>query len=197
MKIGYKVISKGKFEGIEGTVISMSKGESQQDRGIIEVYITKITIPENHLSVRIGDIWVFSYYGWEDSLDIIDQGKYMLESKIYICNLCGESCSLGKGEYIDYKGGLIDAIVTGGYESTPGNGYGALDDLRSYKFSLCEFCLDHLFSKFKIPVTVMDGVTLEYMDFKPAAQRIVEDDWRTWKQLFGEEQSRRAKLRNI
>ena len=74
-----------------------------------------------------------------------------------LCNLCGLSCVIGPSESpASGPHGLIEATVTGGYESTPGNGCGALDDMVRHSFSLCEFCLDWLFSKFNVPVAVDD-----------------------------------------
>jgi len=136
------------------------------------------------------------------------------------CNLCGLSCTLGCGEHRDENGGLIDATVIGGYESTPGNGHGALDDLIRHRFSLCEFCLDWLFYQFVIPVAVDDpmndhvlkpGETVEegltrmgvvrvggpydVPPWRPAAQRVREDDWRGQKEAFFAEAARRDAAR--
>jgi hypothetical protein len=115
----------------------------------------------------------------------------------YICNWCGESCSLGlpsEGPMID--GGLLDAEITGGYNSTPGNGDGALDDMTLYQFSLCEFCLDYLFEQFKIPPKVHclidDGKEETY---RPAYQRVQEEEWRKQKEKFFRESFRRGHLR--
>jgi hypothetical protein len=137
------------------------------------------------------------------------------------CNLCGESCFLGslwEGQFS--FGGLLNAQVIGGYESTPGNGAGALDDMSRYGFSMCEFCLDWLFQQFKIPVAVDDpmndylmqeGETLDEAmtkrgvvqimerpqppPWKPAAQRVDEDEWRQSKEEFHQENNRRSLLR--
>lgn len=62
------------------------------------------------------------------------------------------ACSLGCDSPAGGPHGLIRAFVTGGYESTPGNGHGALDDGDTFTFSLCEFCLDWLFGRFVVPV---------------------------------------------
>ena len=64
--------------------------------------------------------------------------------KDFLCNWCDESCSIGPEDNEHNPNtphGMIDACVRGHYNSTPGNGYGALDDITSYRFSLCEFCL--------------------------------------------------------
>lgn len=121
------------------------------------------------------------------------------------CNLCGLSCVQHLSDELAVYGGLINARVCGGYSSTPGNGVGALDDTVAYKFSLCEFCLDWLFSQFKIPVAMFDYMGSDE-NFKPAdlpldepwrsaAQRVAEDDWRGYKEEFTAEAARRAKAR--
>lgn len=97
------------------------------------------------------------------------------EEKEVLCNMCGHSCVL----YVEdtgrnHIGGMIDQIVHGGFFSTAGNGYGALDDMSFYKFSLCEFCLDWMFSNFKIPVREYCDAFDEEIEFKPAKQRIEE-----------------------
>jgi len=139
------------------------------------------------------------------------------------CNLCGETCGLDNDAYKDGTdnctvGGLIDQEVMGGYWSTPGNGEGALDDTIAYKFSLCEFCCDWLFSQFKIPPAMRDymapqgdgsdwGVFLfpeeaKAVDeavrkevFRPAEQRVREDDWREEKEEYFVEAKRRDMAR--
>ena len=90
-----------------------------------------------------------------------------------LCNKCGESCipptardrregqavkwiegqghvAISQEEALILYGpvlyGLIEASVTGGYESY------ALEDMQKYTFSLCEICLKQLFDAFKIPV---------------------------------------------
>lgn len=139
-----------------------------------------------------------------------------------LCNLCGLSCILGsEGSPARGEHGLIDVAAVGGYESTPGNGYGALDDLTRYRFSLCEFCLDWLFAQFVIPVavdspmndyllmpdeTLEEGMTRMGMvqllrqddpePWRPAAQRVQEDEWRSYKEEFFAEAKRREEARN-
>lgn len=110
-----------------------------------------------------------------------------------LCNLCGLSCTLKEEEYAE-SGGLIKASVTGGYFSTPGNGVGALDDNVTYTFSLCEFCLDWLFDRFKIPVKTKDG-DIEQKPWRPASCRVAADDWRKMKQQFVDEAQRRTRSR--
>ena len=114
------------------------------------------------------------------------------------CNLCGLSCVLrGSAADLSEHGGLIAARVSGGYDSTPGNGCGALDDTTAYTFSMCEFCLDWLFAQFKIPVA-----TTMYMDgdvpdepWRPAAERVATDGWRRMKDAFTVEAARRDAAR--
>jgi hypothetical protein len=107
-----------------------------------------------------------------------------------LCNRCGLSCVIGPEG--SQPAGLIKAEVTGSYESTPGNGNGALDDGDKYHFCLCEFCLDWLFTTFKIPVTVCgsDGLVV----WRPAVDRMAEDEWRK-DDSFYVEAARRALAR--
>jgi hypothetical protein len=112
-----------------------------------------------------------------------------------VCNFCGESCLLGA--YGDLHG--LAAEVRGGYFSTPGNGVGALDDGSRYSFRVCEFCLDWLFTGFRVPVLVVDYINYDVPkeDWKPAAQRVREDEWRGNKEAFFKESERRAALRLV
>lgn len=129
------------------------------------------------------------------------------EKKLPICNLCGCSCALSDGADappVETNAGLLEARVDGGYYSTAGNGYGALDDGTSYEFSMCEFCLDWLFSQFTVPVKMFDymgsgdfthdGVELEEK-FRPAFERVNADEWRRMKDEFFAEHDKRAKAR--
>lgn len=106
-----------------------------------------------------------------------------------LCNLCGQSCSIEPEQMGGGLCGLINAKVSGGYHSTPGNGSGALDDGVEYKFSLCEFCLDWLFSSFVIPVEVNDGYDPPQV-WNPAMNRMLEfklsseDQYKEYKQKF-------------
>lgn len=63
-----------------------------------------------------------------------------------VCNKCGESCRRNNGDLFMGYYGLINAKVSGGYMSDP------LQDGKTYKFSLCEKCLNNIFKKFKIKV---------------------------------------------
>lgn len=102
------------------------------------------------------------------------------------CNWCGCSCASPEGH--NYIGETLR--VRGGYDSTPGNGHGALDDGDEYSFTLCEFCLDHLFTQFRQPPTVVPPIA-----FRPAAVRVRDDAWRGGKDAFYAEQDRRAMAR--
>lgn len=114
-----------------------------------------------------------------------------------LCNLCGLSCMLYDRGTPFELGGLIRKTVDGGYESTPGNGSGALDDMTGYTFSLCEFCLDWLFAQFVIPVALEDVDNPEYREtWRPAAERVATDDWRRMKTEFRVEAERRALARS-
>ena len=85
---------------------------------------------------------------------MIKQHKEDYRSEIIVvedilCNKCGGSCAISVGDYLDnkfqkhkhYYGGLIEKEVTGCYSST------VLEDLTSYKFSLCEKCLMEMLSR--------------------------------------------------
>jgi len=113
-----------------------------------------------------------------------------------LCNRCGLGCAIGCGDLRSLCG-LVNAVADGGYESTPGNGHGALDDTTRYTFSLCEFCLDWLFSTFVIPVDVSDymcpGEKME--PWAPAAERVERDSWRRMKKEFRAEYQRRVMAR--
>ena len=120
-----------------------------------------------------------------------------------LCNWCGETCVIGpEGWEHNAPAGMVRTSVRGHYRSTPGNGYGALDDTTAYKFSLCEFCLDAMFSRFKIPPSVAEYLIMSSSPeidhgetFRPAEQRVREDDWRRFKEEFFAEKERRDKLR--
>lgn len=124
---------------------------------------------------------------------------------IPLCNLCGCPCGIAAPNEFDpgdQHMGHIEQTVHGSYHSTPGNGDGALDDMTAYTFSLCEFCLDWLFAKFKTPPLVRyyqlsepDSFEPDELTFRPAAQRVSEDDWRRSKSRFFAEFERRNKAR--
>jgi hypothetical protein len=112
-----------------------------------------------------------------------------------LCNLCGLSCLVPGA--ISEPSGLLKARVCGGYDSTPGNGAGALDDTVAYTFSMCEFCLDWLFARFKIPVVTTDYTNSDASEepWRPAVERVRNDDWRKMKDKFFAEHVRRAAAR--
>lgn len=87
------------------------------------------------------------------------------------CNMCGKEC---EDDFNDILG--LHILVTGGYNSTPGVGNGALDDCTEYKCTICEFCLDHIFQSFQIPVSVKDYIHSEYIDFVPALERVLNSN---------------------
>lgn len=135
------------------------------------------------------------------------------KSKQVLCNWCGLSCNLTDKQHMDDPYGLINIKAVGGYPSTPGNGYGALDDNDCYPFSLCEFCLDHLFSQFNIPVMVHDvanhmrpvclkserenclPLVMPPEPFMSATERVNRDDWRELKDEFFAEKKKRDEAR--
>lgn len=107
-----------------------------------------------------------------------------------VCNMCGLSCTTQHSRDNGMPPlGLIGCEARGGYDSTPGNGCGALDDMTTYAFSLCEFCLDRLFSRFKRPPRVLCHIDEEAEAFRPAERRVWEDG-------FFEEQARRDAARD-
>lgn len=103
--------------------------------------------------------------------------KEELASKL--CNLCGECCHIKKSDESRHpfeKGyaelSVLNVNIMGGYDSTPYNGDGALDDMSEYHFSLCEFCIDHLMQNMKIPPTVICRIDNKEEKFVPAKERI-------------------------
>lgn len=115
-----------------------------------------------------------------------------------VCNLCGLSCRITASDGEDCGNhGLIEQRVSGGYHSTAGNGYGALDDGTTYKFSLCEFCLDWVFSQCQIAPEL--GSYMSSGDkpesFVPAAVRVRDEEWRSSKKEFFAERDRRDAAR--
>lgn len=117
--------------------------------------------------------------------------------KEMFCNMCGKTCAmcLDGDEYFENEG-LILAKVSGGYPSTPGNGDGALDDMTQYEFSICEFCLDFMFSNFVIPPKVSENITKQ-MTFVPAEKRVAQDEWREDKDNFYKRKSERDFARKL
>lgn len=109
-----------------------------------------------------------------------------------ICNLCGHTCEINSSDH-----GLIQAKVSGGYNSTPGNGFGALDDCTTYQFSFCEFCLDFLFQNSVVKPNVCDSNNCTPSEFVRATTRVMNDEWRKMKKEFFDESSKRMKSRRL
>jgi hypothetical protein len=99
-----------------------------------------------------------------------------------ICNLCGDSCAVGNwsDQIVDDKsvkgkdsqeneyGGLIETVVHGGFHSNK------LEDMASYRFSLCEVCLRGLMNKFKVPVEIKNNYLNDFVSEKDYP-KIMED----------------------
>lgn len=118
------------------------------------------------------------------------------------CNLCGHSCYLGLNRFLRDNhietGGLSNAHVSGGYESTPGNGCGAFGDGDVYNFSFCEFCLDFLFENSKIPIKEWDVHTPEDPHlFVSALEKVKFETWRQEKTEFLAEYEKRKASRKL
>ena len=63
-----------------------------------------------------------------------------------LCNKCGESLKFE----MNYNG-LVGAYVVGGYDSP------VLADMATYRFDLCEACLQELFDSFKLDAQEKGG----------------------------------------
>lgn len=113
------------------------------------------------------------------------------------CNICGHSCEIDSFCGKKINRGLIKTTVSGGYDSTPGNGRGALDDCTTYEFSICEFCLDFLFENSVIKPKVYDTFDGTEVEFKPAVQRVSNENWRKMKKEFFQEASNRSYSRRL
>ncbi len=114
------------------------------------------------------------------------------------CNLCGHLCALGEAKQNEpdrMLGGLLGAQVNGGHYSTAGNGYGALEDGCSYRFSLCEFCLDWLFNQFKVPVKVHDYIDGDPAKWEAADERVKRYAGKPLAEVYRVEADKRAKSR--
>lgn len=89
-----------------------------------------------------------------------------------LCNMCGESlCPNLMGEEDTSEYGLVDAKVEGGYYSP------ALSDCSIYKFSFCEYCLDHIFQQCVKPP---QGWDYYYSNYQP-----IEDSLNDYKYVHG------------
>jgi hypothetical protein len=105
------------------------------------------------------------------------------------CNMCAQ-----ESEGLECNSILNNFKVSGGYDSTPANGYGALDDMTDYEFSLCEYCLDYLFKQFLIAPKVYFIPSIAEEKFIPAEVR-VEMSNHNYKEDFFTEYNRRASFR--
>lgn len=117
-------------------------------------------------------------------------------SERILCNKCGNTCNLLEHLYPNdtpYYSGLIKAKVIGGYNSTPGNGFGALCDNSLYTFSLCEFCLDELFETFKIPVEERDNCDGSIVEWKSATEKVKTESWRDYNPEYFLEESKKRR----
>lgn len=124
-----------------------------------------------------------------------ENGRILDPADEHLCNWCGLTTLLNGGGGPSPHG-MYRHTVSGGYASTPGNGPGgALDDGDTYTFSLCELCLDHLFSQCQIPPTMGSYMGGGKPFFRPAADRVKNDEWRTTKDEFFAEKARRDAAR--
>ena len=67
LKIGSKIRD---ISGIEGIVLSIKKGFSVENHGIIEVKVTKI--PQRQKYVSVGDIEHYVHYEWQNYIKVIE-----------------------------------------------------------------------------------------------------------------------------
>lgn len=72
----------------------------------------------------------------------------VFEKKI-VCNKCGCEMDL---EHFYYEEFMTDVI----HEFKISYGYGSQHDLHTYKFDLCDNCLDELYATFKVPPQIDD-----------------------------------------
>lgn len=110
--------------------------------------------------------------------------------KISVCNMCGESTILALEPVVDI-GGLDNCEVIGGYFSS------ALEDCSKYKFSICEFCLDYLFERFKIPPKIFCTIDGDYRKFTTAKERFQTSNQKKLATEFFEEYEKRNKVRTM
>lgn len=89
-------------------------------------------------------------YRFKRLCDSCNNSGLIINPEDRLCNRCGEClCPLDTINH-SVPHGLVDAKVTGGY-----NSYHLLD-CTSYIFSICEKCLRELFIEFKIKPTIND-----------------------------------------
>lgn len=81
--------------------------------------------------------------------------------KDIICNNCGKSCQDKPHSSIKEYNGLIEVEVSGGYTSS------FIEDGTTWRFSICEKCLDSITKKFKIPVDIKNlDFSTEFVSLK-------------------------------
>jgi hypothetical protein len=103
-------------------------------------------MPDNECSVQMQCAFEMEWQNQQRRKRKEDIENYSAD---VFCNKCGkdmrvmEKSADGKEFCVGYYG-LVDAVVSGGYEST------ALNDCTIYTFCLCEKCLMDLFAEFKI-----------------------------------------------
>lgn len=187
------LLDEGLFQSKALDIYDRSRGEGPEGEEISlagEVVAEALRISESNDDLRAKlELATMRLSAAESELKKLRKSE---EPAIPVCNLCGELC--GHTEAWDPMG-LINCRVVGGYCSTPGIGFGALDDCTSYVFSLCEFCLDSLFVKFKVkPLVEIHG---EPEEFRSAVERVKNDDWRHLKDQFFDEEFLRRKKRNV
>jgi len=78
-------------------------------------------------------------------------GCHRLRVRRIRCNLCGRSLEVQVAKGITNTCGLVEVEVRGSYGSP------VLKDFVTYRFSLCERCLEELFQRFKLPVEMGGG----------------------------------------
>ena len=109
-----------------------------------------------------------------------------------LCNMCGETTNADlTGESGGSEDGLIDAKVHGGYYSP------ALRDMSMYKFSFCEYCLDHIFQQCINPPKAWEYC---FIDYQPIEEQLKDEKYKRgelypYHEKVLEEKKRRDKLR--
>jgi hypothetical protein len=86
----------------------------------------------------------------------VTKTEVVTETVDILCNKCGKTCDnvvrqgfAKKNPHKEFYG-LIEQEVHGGYNSA------TIGDMTSWRFSLCEYCLDDLVKSFKIPHEIRD-----------------------------------------
>lgn len=106
---------------------------------------------------------------------IVKKTEKVTEIVDVICNICKKSCSnaklKGHPHQFGYEG-LVEAEVHGGYDSE------VLGDMVSYRFSICEHCLNSkIFPLFKIPYDIKShDYSGEYLPLKEYKKVVTKAD---------------------